>query len=94
MGPEATIEHHVCQYARANGWLVWKFTSPRKRGVPDRLFLSPTGVYVLIEFKDLGEKPTALQQREIDLINRNHGNAYWVDNIKRGIEILESFQKL
>ena len=39
--PKRQIEESVCQYARDAGMLVYKFTSPNKAAVPDRLFITP-----------------------------------------------------
>ncbi len=40
-----------CDYAESIGWTVWKFSSPGRTGVPDRLFLKD-GAHVFVEFKD------------------------------------------
>ena len=91
MGPEATIEKAIFDYARTNGWLSWKFVSPGRKGVPDRLFLSPEGIHVFIEIKAPGKKPTPLQLREIRLINERKGHAFWCDNVDEGIRLLRIF---
>ena len=62
---EKDIEAKVRAKAIAAGWLVYKFTSPSRRSVPDRLFLRG-GRYVLIEFKRPGGTLTSGQTREID----------------------------
>ena len=91
MGEESKIEHAVTKYAKSQGYYARKFKSPNNRGVPDHLFLSPFGVAIFMEFKAPGRRATALQQREIDLINKNEGNAYVVDSIQKGREILNQF---
>jgi len=40
---EKQIEHTVCEYARARDVLAYKFTSPNRMAVPDRLFILPSG---------------------------------------------------
>ena len=61
---ERDIEAKVCDYAKSKGMLVYKFTSPARAAVPDRLFITPTGVVFFIEFKAPGKKATPQQERE------------------------------
>lgn len=70
---ESTIEQHAVAMFKAQGDLPYKFTSPGRRNVPDRLRLREippahqaiVAHYVqFIEFKATGEKPTAAQERE------------------------------
>ena len=91
MGPEAKIERAVCDYARRLGCYTRKFKSTSQRGVPDRLFISTTGRCFFIEFKALGKKPTALQMREIALINANMGSAHWADSVDSAKKIIERY---
>lgn len=54
---EAQIEAAVCKMAEGMGFLQYKFVSPGKRGVPDRLFAtakSYTPILFFIEFKRPG----------------------------------------
>lgn len=81
---ESSIEKKVCDYARSKGMLVYKFTSPGKRAVPDRLLISKRGSVFFLEFKALAEKPTILQAREHDIL-RDYGQRVWViDNVTDG----------
>lgn len=61
MGLEKNIEKKVCKYAEEQGFLVFKFTSPGKRGVPDRLIIDPDGWPIFLEFKAPDKLPTKLQ---------------------------------
>lgn len=61
---EKDIERKACDWAKAEGWLVYKFTSPARRSVPDRLFIKD-GRAVFIEFKRPGGKLTEGQHREL-----------------------------
>ena len=36
---EKQIESKVCDYAKSKGVLAYKFTSPARAAVPDRLFI-------------------------------------------------------
>lgn len=86
---EKDIEKKVCDYAKSKGCLVYKFTSPSRRSVPDRLFITPNGVVFFIEFKRRGQKPTASQEVEINKIWSNGGNVRVVDDVERGKGIVD-----
>ena len=68
---ESAIEAKVVKWARDNGWLCYKFVSPGQRSVPDRMFISPYGRVVFIEFKRPGGKATVLQASEIEKIRQH-----------------------
>jgi len=87
---EATLEKALCDYARKNGYLVYKFTSPQHRGVPDRIFISPSGQVVFIEVKGPGKKPSELQYREIKKLLAQGVPAYWCDSLATGMILLEA----
>ncbi len=88
---EKVIEQKVCDYAKSLGCLVYKFTSPSKRSVPDRLFIMPGGKGVFfIEFKRLGQKPTPAQEVEMAKIRAQHILVYVVDNITHGKFLVSS----
>lgn len=44
--------------------MAYKFTSPGRRNVPDRICVLPGGRIVFVELKAPGKKPTAGQARE------------------------------
>ena len=91
MGPEAKIEKAVVEYAQERGCWVRKFKSPGQRAVPDRIFMTPRGVVFFIEFKTLGEKPTPLQDRELNIIEKHWGIADWVDNTQDGTDMVDHY---
>lgn len=67
---EELKEHHIesfliKQVKRLKG-VPYKFTSPSRRSVPDRLCAFPYGKIVFVECKAPGKEPTKLQWREID----------------------------
>lgn len=88
---ERDIEKAVKDYAKLNGWLAYKFTSPGHIGVPDGLFISPKGLVILMEFKQSGKKPTAMQQREIDRINQHKVLALVVDSVQQGKDLINAY---
>lgn len=85
---EKDIEKRVCTIAKEMGMLVYKFTSPSRMSVPDRLFITKAGVVFFIEFKRAGQKPTAAQEIEINKIRAKGVFVYVVDNVEEGKKIL------
>lgn len=87
---EKDIESKVCEYAKKAGWLVYKWTSPNQRGVPDRI-LFKDGMALAIEFKKAGGKLTALQASVIDSLREQKIAAYVIDNVADGIDMIDYF---
>jgi len=81
---ESDIEDRVTRYAQSKGFLVYKFTSPARRGVPDRLFIAPNGFHFYIEFKAPGAKPTPVQEREHARMRTNKCEVYVCDDVDTG----------
>ncbi len=85
---EKQIEQAVCTYAKSKGLLAYKFTSPARRSVPDRLFLAPNGVCFFIEFKQRGNTPTIAQAREILRIQNQGHRVYVCDDVEAGKHVI------
>lgn len=84
---ESAIEADACAYAKKRGWMVFKFVSPGRKGVPDRLFIRD-GRHVFIEFKR-GDEEAQEQQKKRHREMREHGaEVYVVDNLKEAYAIL------
>ncbi len=95
---EKEIEKKVCDYAKEKGMLVYKFTSPARAAVPDRLFIVPLKMdnavlrnakAFFIEFKQSGKKATVPQQREINRLLNAGIRAYLVDDVEMGKKIID-----
>lgn len=82
---EKDIEKKVCDHAKRLGCLVYKFTSPARRSVPDRLFIPPKGYAMFfIEFKRKGCKPTPAQEAEIAKIRKQGIYVGVIDTVAEG----------
>ena len=86
---EKDIEKRVYTYAKQKGFDHWKFTSPARAAVPDRLFIFNHGVVFFIEFKAAGKKPTPAQVREITRIRERGVAVFVVDNVDDGKHIMD-----
>ena len=81
---EKEIEKRVCDYAKTKNVLVYKFTSPARAAVPDRLFIRPDGRMWFCEFKRGGQKPTEAQEREHHRLRQHKVSVFVVDNVDDG----------
>lgn len=61
---ESKIEAHLVKRVKDVGGAAYKFTSPQRRSVPDRLVLMPGGRATFVECKATGQHPTDAQARE------------------------------
>lgn len=86
---EKQIEAKVCDYARSKGVLVYKFTSPARAAVPDRLFIAPDGRMWFCEFKREGQKPTPAQDREHTRLRQQKVNVFVIDNVIEGENMID-----
>lgn len=86
---EKEIEAYVCGYAKGHGLLAYKFTSPNRAAVPDRLFVLPSGHTFFVEFKATGKKPTVPQEREHARLRGHNVAVFVVDNIEDGKALID-----
>ena len=87
---EKIIEGKVNAYAQSKGFLVYKFTSPARRAVPDRIYISPKGTVVFVEFKRDGQKPTPPQEREHHRLMMHNVAVFVIDNVEMGKAIVDA----
>jgi hypothetical protein len=89
---ERTLERKIGKWCKDNGYLYYKFTSPAKRNVPDRLVVAPGGKVGFLELKRKGNKPTDGQAAEIFKLIEKGCTADWVDNYEDAIKFLEDLR--
>lgn len=66
---ERDVERYLIKECEKRGWLCWKFVSPGRRGVPDRIVIRPGGV-AFVEVKRKGGRISPLQIRRIEELIR------------------------
>ena len=86
---EKQIEAKVCEYAKTKNVLVYKFTSPARAAVPDRMFVRPDGRIWFVEFKREGAKPTEAQKREHHRLRQHKVNVFVIDNVEEGKTMID-----
>jgi Holliday junction resolvase len=67
---ESLIEKHLVAEVKKAGGVAFKFVSPGRRSVPDRIVLLPGGRLVFVECKAPGKPPRADQLREHERLAR------------------------
>ena len=90
---EKQIEASVCDYAKKFGVGVYKFTSPARAAVPDRMFMYKGRVF-FIEFKREGQKPTPAQEREHNRMRQHQINVFVVDNVEQGEIVIATMMQM
>lgn len=88
--PEGIIEDYLIKQAENHDSVCYKFTSPGKRGVPDRIVIGH-GYTVFVECKS----PTGTTRKQQDFRikeMRDHGALVYVLNTKSAID--DFFEKL
>ncbi len=96
---EKQIEKKVCDYGRDNGIECYKFTSPARAAVPDRIMLThippwlrPTiARYIrFVEVKRTGEVPTPAQEREHKRLRDLGFTVDVVDTVEYGKTVIQA----
>lgn len=88
---EATLERKLVAWCKNNGVLTYKFSSPSKRGVPDRILIY-NNITLFLELKREGKKPTELQYKRLREINEHGGVnaiAKWAAGLDEAIRVAE-----
>lgn len=86
---EKEVEVPVCTWAKKKGFIVCKVRFVEV-GYPDRLFLSPKGHTIFIEFKRLGEQPDPLQAYRLRELKKRGIPAFCCDTVHGAISILQT----
>jgi Holliday junction resolvase len=90
---ESDLERKVVEYCRLKGMLCYKFSSPARRGVPDRIILYK-GRVLFLELKAMGQTPTKLQLREIEMLSKAGFAATWVADFISAKECIDRLREI
>lgn len=85
---EHKIEQAVVDYAKENGFLVRKYSSPGVPGGPDRI-LYGHGTVFLLEFKTPEGKLSSEQTNEITRLRNAGVKVFVIDNIEAGSQVID-----
>ena len=87
---EKQIEQYLVRKVKEKGGIAYKFTSPGRRHVPDRIILLPGGKVIFIECKRPGAKATKAQAYELHRIRCLGSEALVIDTKEKINELLNS----
>ena len=81
---EKQIEARLIKRTKEHGGIAFKFTSPGRRSVPDRVMVVPCfDAITFVEAKRPGEVLTGSQEREHIRIRAAGGDVYTVDSYEQ-----------
>jgi len=86
---ERDVENRLVRAIKKLGGIAYKFTSPGRRSVPDRLVLMPDGTVTFVEVKRPGGRLTEGQKREIDKLRNLGQNVFIVYDYEEVDELVE-----
>ena len=78
---ESQLEQKLVSHITKLGGIAYKFSSPNRRSVPDRLCVMPNGRAFFVELKTKGKTPTALQQHEHETLRALGHTVLVIDNV-------------
>ena len=87
---ESDTEKKVGEYVKSKGGLFYKFTSPARRAVPDRLIVLPGVAPFFVEFKATGEEATPAQKREHLRLSDRGAHIFVVDSVEDGQAVVNA----
>ena len=88
---ENRVERRLIDGVKALGGITFKFISPGRAGVPDRVVILPGGTVHFVELKARGGRASALQQRVLAKLRRMDVTALvltGVDEVERYLDNL------
>lgn len=89
---ERNIQRRSVKYAKDLGWICRKLATVSQNGDPDYQFIK-RGIYLEVEFKRPGQKPTELQVERMLVLQTAGVRVMWTDqfeNFKWAIDHLEA----
>ena len=86
---EKDIERKMAAAFQRRGAMVWKFVSPGRQGVPDRIVLMPGGRVAFVELKTETGKLSPVQQVTIDRMRALGQDVRVVYGAQQAMEVVE-----
>jgi len=91
---EKEVENYFNVKVREHGGIPYKFTSPGRSGVTDRIAVFPFRIIVFVELKRPGKKPRPSQWREMARVKRRDHYVVFIDCKSRVDVFIEWVKKL
>lgn len=93
MESEKYLEQYLRDCVARLGGECYKFVSPNRRFVLDRLCVLPNGKVWFVEVKSTGQKPSSGQLREIARLREKGHHAVWVSTTAAVNEVIQQMQE-
>ena len=90
---ESSIENYFCKQVRQLGGQAYKFTSPNRRAVPDRLIVLPYVAPMFVECKAPGKTLTPAQVRECDSLKKLGQSVFVISSKEQADYLISTFKK-
>ena len=78
---ESQLEQKLVHHITKLGGIAYKFSSPNRKSVPDRLCVMPNGRAFFVELKAEGKAPTPLQLHEHEILRSLGHTVLVIDNV-------------
>lgn len=91
---EKEVERALVNKTEKRGGVAWKFVSPGRSGVPDRIILLPSGKMGFVELKAPGKEMRALQKKRKKQLEDLGFQVFTVDGIERIEGVLNDIQTI
>ena len=78
---ESDLEKKLVSHITKLGGIAYKFSSPNRKSVPDRLCIMPNGRVFFVELKAPGKAPTPLQLHEHEILRSLGHTVLVIDNV-------------
>lgn len=88
---ERHIERYLVDRVKSFGGIAYKFTSPQRVNVPDRIVVMPGGTLIFVELKSPGCKPNPAQRREHERLRELGQRVEVIDSLAGVDALLEGF---
>ena len=86
---ESAIERYLVEKVAAAHGVAYKFTSPQRRNVPDRIVILPDRAICFVECKAVGKGVTEAQARELTRLHNLGCHVAVVNNVSDVDELIE-----